>query len=514
MTQENSAAPQGDDQTKAQGQGQGADQTQPQGPDAAPLAAQTGDAPAAEGEAKDNLPPIGIAVEDAGTLKKKVTVTVPRARIDAKYNEMFGELSTSALVPGFRIGHAPRKLIEKRFGKDIAQDVRNGVIGESLGKAVEQADLKSIGEPEIDLEKIELPETGDLSYSFEVEVAPEFDLPELANIPVTRPALRFSEADAELYIKQILRNRAKYEVTDRPAAEGDVVTAGAKITGEGIEPHDCPALHLRVAPGQIEGLPLVDLGKALAGKKAGETASLSITVPDAHPNEKWRGKPVGVEIAVSEIRTPVLPEFNEAFCSELGFASTDQFRQFVSQRLQLQMREQTQTNMREQIVQYLLKGATFEVPEGVASRHARNVLARRYMDLLNSGVPREKIDENLAQLQAQATEQAKTSLKVTFILGKVAEKEGLTVEPGEVNARIAQMASRNNRRPERLRQELEQEGNLDELQSSILEDKAIDVLLSRAQITEEPAAPAAALEAPAAGAEAAPVPAAEEKPKE
>jgi trigger factor len=502
MTRKKAAAPQGDDQTKPQTEGADAPQADEAAPAAqggdAPAADQAGQAPAAEGaEVKDNLPPVDVAVADAGTLKKKVTVTVPRARIDAKFNEMFGELSSTALVPGFRIGHAPRKLIEKRFGKDIAQDVRNAVIGDSLGQAVEKAALKSIGEPEIDLEKIELPDAGDLSYTFEVEIAPEFELPPLENIPVTRPALRFNESDSEAYIQQILRNRAKYEVTDRPAAEGDVVTAGAKITVEGTEPVDRPGLHLRVAPGQIEGLPLVDLGKELTGKKAGETAGLSITVPEAHPTEAWRNKLAQIEIAISEVRTPVLPEFNEAFCAELGFASTDQFRQFVSQRLQLQLREQTQRSLHDQVVEYLLKNTSFEVPEGVASRHARNVLARRYMDLLNSGVAREKIDENLAQLQAQATEQAKTSLKVSFILGKVAEGAGIKVDPGEVNSRIAQMASRNNRRPERLRQELEQEGSLEELESSILEEKAIEALLAKAQITEETAAATAAREEPA-----------------
>jgi trigger factor len=494
MTQEN-AAPQGEEKTQ---------------PQSAPEAQEAAQTPAAEGaEGQDNLPAIDVAVTDAGNLKKKVTVTVPRARIDAKYNEMFGELSTSALVPGFRIGHAPRKLIEKRFGKDIAQDVRNAVIGDSLGKAVEKAELKAVGEPEIDLEKIELPEAGDLSYSYEIEVAPEFALPELKEIPVTRPALRYSEAEVDAYIQQILRNRAKYEVADRPAAEGDVVTAGAKITGEGIEPVDRPGLHLRVAPGQIEGLPLVDLGKALAGKKAGESAKLEVTVPDAHPTEAWRGKKLQVEVALSEVRTPVLPEFNEAFCTEMGFASTDQFRQYVGQRLQIQVREQTQQNMRNQIVQYLMERTTFDVPAGVAARHARNVLSRRYVDLLSSGVPREKIDENLAQLQAQAAEQAQTSLKVSFILGKVAELEGLTVEPGEVNARVAQMAARNNRRPERLRQELEQEGTLGELESAILEEKAIDALLAEAKITEEAAAPAGA----DSSAPAAEPPKAEEEPK-
>ncbi len=96
---------------------------------------QTSEAAAAEDQS--DLPEIGVDVEEIGTLKKKVTVKVPRGRIDAKYEEMFGELGRTAQVPGFRIGRAPRKLIEKRFGKEISRDVRNAVIGESLDDAVE-----------------------------------------------------------------------------------------------------------------------------------------------------------------------------------------------------------------------------------------------------------------------------------------------------------------------------------------------------------------------------------------
>jgi len=95
---------------------------------------------------QDDLPKNTVEVAEAGTLKKKLTVTVHRDRIDAKRNEMFGELNDSAQIPGFRPGRAPRRLIEKRFGKDVDKDVRNAIIGESIGDAIEDAGLKTMGE--------------------------------------------------------------------------------------------------------------------------------------------------------------------------------------------------------------------------------------------------------------------------------------------------------------------------------------------------------------------------------
>ena len=122
---------------------------------------------------QDNKLDIDVSIQDVGTLKKKITVTIPRTDIDGKRDEMFGELSSSAQIPGFRVGHAPKKLIEKRFGKEIGQDVRNSLIGESIGDAIEQAELKTIGEPDINLDEIELPEEGDMQFDFEVEIEPE-----------------------------------------------------------------------------------------------------------------------------------------------------------------------------------------------------------------------------------------------------------------------------------------------------------------------------------------------------
>jgi trigger factor len=248
----------------------------------------------------DDLPGNKVDVEEVGTLRKKVTVTIPRERIDAKLDEMFGELSGTAQVPGFRIGRAPRRLIEKRFGKDISEDVRNALVGESMGDAIEQSELKILGEPEMDLESVELPETGDLAFSFEAEVFPEFKMPDLKGIKVEKPIIEITDEQVERQIGEWAESQATFEQTDSAAQSDDMVTAGAKVHVEGQdEPVDSPGLSLRVAPGQIEGMPLLELGKELTGKKSGDTASLEVNIPEAHPNEQWRGKKARIEISIS-----------------------------------------------------------------------------------------------------------------------------------------------------------------------------------------------------------------------
>ncbi|MCE5279130.1 MAG: trigger factor [Planctomycetaceae bacterium] len=446
--------------------------------------------PATE-EPKSDLPEVTVAVEDAGTLKKKVVVTVPRARIDAKYDEVFGELTTSAQVPGFRVGHAPRRLIEKRFGKEVGQDVRNAIIGDSLKSALDKADLKTIGEPDLDLEKITLPDSGDMTYDFQIEIAPQFELPETKGIAVTKHIYEVNDERVDEYLQQLVESRATFETAEDAAEKGDVVIAGAVISGEGIETTERPGLHLRVAPAQIEGLPLVDLGDKLEGKSAGDSVELKVTVPQAHPTEAWRGKELTVKVTISEVRTRVLPEIDEEFAKSAGFESLKELREFTTSRLTQRLAQQTQQNMREQVSNYLLEKTTFDLPEGLVERQTYSVLRRRYVDLLYQGVPKEKIDEHLTEMQAAAGEEAKLVLKLSFITDKIAEAEKIDVDEGEVNARIAQMAAQSGKRPERMRHELSEDGSLGMVESSLREEKVLQKILEQATVTEE-AAPAPA----------------------
>jgi trigger factor len=454
---------------------------------------QTTPATPAQEPAAPALPEVEVAVEDAGLLKKKVTITVPEKRITAKMDEMFGELSGTAMVPGFRIGHAPRRLIEKRFGREVSQDVRNKLIGESLQPALEKSKIQPIGEPSLDLDKIQLPDKGDMSFSFEIEVAPEFTLPELSGIKVEKKIVAVTEERIDEQIEQWRVSQARFAATDGAADKGDVVGADAAVTGEGLQPVKNDDLTLRVAPGQVQGLPLVDLGDALTGKKAGDEATVTVKAPDAHPNEQWRGKDLTVNIKVKTVRKRVLPDVNEEFAKAAGFESLADFRKFFGSNLEARVAQDTKHAMRGQVEQYLLDHTTLDVPEGVTASHTAGVLQRRYIELLYAGVPRERIDENLTQLQAQASEQAKRELKLTFILGKIAQDQKLEVSEDEVNSRIAEIAKQNNRRPEKTKQELQAKGSLGQLEVSLLEEKVLDNLLATAKVTEsameEPKAP-------------------------
>ena len=450
-----------------------------------------------ENEVESNFSDIGVVIEDAGTLKKKLTLTVGRDRIDAKFDEMYGDLTESAQIPGFRVGRAPRRLLEKRFGEEVNNDVRNSLLGDAIGEAAEGAELQTIGEPDIKLDEISIPDAGDMTFSFEVEVAPEFDLPATEAIAVDKPALEVTDEQVDEYLDRFRGSAATFEETEGPAAEGDLTVVDAVFTADecdDVARTDVPA---RVGPGQMEGLAIVDMGEKLSGVKVGDAVTVSADAGEAHPHEPWRGKTVSAALTVKQITARQLPEINDDFATQMGFDSVDEMKTFVRSQLESQLTMEVTRAMRQQVCTYLAESTRFDLPEGLVARHTQIALQRRYISLLQQGAPREAIEENLTMLQAEAATQAQQELTMTFILGKVADTMELEVTEDEVNARVTQMAIQNGERPEKMRQQFANDGTLEHLYTAILEEKAVDKLLETAVVTDVTAEEFQAKHAPA-----------------
>ncbi|HPS53183.1 MAG TPA: trigger factor [Phycisphaerae bacterium] len=447
--------------------------------------------PTATEETQEEKTPISVVVEDSGTLKKKVTVTVPADRITAKRDELYGELNTSAVIPGFRVGHAPRRLLEKRFGKEVGTDVRNGLVGDSLGEAIEDAELKTLGEPELKIDDIVIPEQGDLEYSFEVEVEPEVEMPELDGIELKKETETVDEAKIDDYIENIRQGQARYTeaAESEPAQEGDSIVASAKITGDGIE-FENPRVMLRVAPSYVEGIALPEAANDLLGKKTGDVVTIKTTVPESHAKEDWQNKEVSIELTVNKVSHRHVPELNEEFAKQMGFDSIAELKKYVGERLEANLESQTQQKLRQQVCDYLLEKTSFEMPEGLLKRQTAYTLQRQVINLMQMGVPQEKVLERKAEMESSAREEAHKSLRLSFILGKVAEKNKTEVNESEINSRVAQIAMQYGRRPERMRQELAADGSLGQVAQALLEEKVIDSILETAKIEEVAAAKA------------------------
>jgi len=450
----------------------------------------TGEVDEQQGEADEDKLDCVVNVEDSGVWKKKICVEIPRREIDKELNEQYGEFTKTAQVPGFRKGRAPRRLVEKRHGADISSQTKLRLLGRVFEQIDEKDNFEILGEPDFDPEKIELPEQGDMKFDYEVEVKPQFDLPELEGI---RLETRIYEVTKERIDEALLQLRRRggeiVEVADGAAEEDDMIKADVTMTVEGIaEPETAEDIPLRVSSAAVMGVLVEDLGTVLAGSEIGSTKTCSAQVSDTHPKEEYRNKKADFKITVKSIERLVPAEIDEKFLSTLGMGDVEELRNRIEQDLEDQADRQQRNMMRQQVHDYLDKNVQFELPAEAAARYAVRVLQRRYYDLAMQGVPQDRIEENLEKLRAASSEQAGQELKMSFVMDAVADKLEVEVTEAEVNGSISQIAGRYDRRPERVREQMQREGRLDSLRRQIRHDKAIDQIMERVEVVDAPAA--------------------------
>jgi trigger factor len=436
-------------------------------------------------ETKDELPQATATIEEAGAARKRIKLDIPGERIQGKLKEAFGELQHDAVMPGFRRGRAPKRLIEKRFGQDIRNTVKQQVVAEAYEKAIEDNKLEAIGEPEIDLSKIELPESGNLQVVVEVEVSPEFELPSIEKIQVKKPKLEASDERLNLAVDN-LRKYFGHWHDKTEAAEDDTVTADVKITAAdgGEVVLEQPQVSLQVKEGSIAGIKFEDLGEKLKGKKIGDEVTLEGALPDDYHEEKFKGKKVNVALTIKAIKHQDLPEVNKEFAEMLGFDEVEDLKKDLRERLVTQLEQETKGAMAQQVYRYLLSNTNLDLPARLSQRQMGNVLRRRATELMQRGVPEQEIVHQIDALRISSAQQAAVDLRLFFIMGKLAEQFSIEVTPEEVNARIAAIAAQYGRRPEKLRSQMNASGQLEQLYLQIRDGKVVDKLVEMGEVTE------------------------------
>lgn len=442
------------------------------------------DSAVAEQEAPEFIYPVNI--EDAGVATKKVTVTIPADRISSSIDQQFKDLRSSAALPGFRAGRVPQKLIEKKFTKEIRDQVTQTLLRESYQQAVEKNNLQVLGEPSFENEEgIKLPENGgELSYTFTVEVQPEFALPALEGINIKKPKIEVKDE----HVAQAFQNLREQQgtllpVEDRGVQAGDIVVADVhlKLGDETVlHQHD---QQFKLPVKNVLGLTL-DNDALLDGAKVDETRTATVTAPESHPTEKIRNQQVQVEIKIKDARQIELAEINAEFLEQLGFQNEEELNAALREEMEARVKNDIQNAMRDQVAKSLLEATQFELPAKLSKSQEARIVQRRAMDLIQRGVAEDQIRANLELLKGGASEEASRELKLFFILGKVAENLEVEVSNGELNGNIAAIAEQRGLRPEKLRQQMQQEGSLSNLYLRLRELKAIDKILEKATIEE------------------------------
>ncbi len=447
------------------------------------------DAPAEATEASAS----NVTIEDAGPARKRLNITIPPEKIAEKIDDSLSTLAVEAALPGFRKGKAPRHLLERRFGKNVRDEAKGQLIADAYSSAIEEHGLKALGEPEpVDkIEDIEFDPDKPFTFSIEIEVMPEFDLPDLEKIPVNKPMLEITDGHIT---DELMRQRLRLGTPSEVEADfkpGDRLLGYATVTKDGEdEPFfrndDIPVYMPDpddTSDGQVLGFMVDDLEGMLNDKKVGDQLTITTTGPENHEREDIRG----VDLTVTyEIRSAmhIEPATVEAVVEQYGLASEEILNEQIKMALDQRVVEEQSSAMREQVTEWLSDHIDFELPEKITAAQAQRSLENYRLELLYRGLNEDQIEHHVAEARSASEEEARSRLKTTFIMNKLAEHFSVDVNDQEINGRIAAIAAQREMRPDQLRTELTQSGQLNNIAMQIREEKAADKLVAQAAITE------------------------------
>ena len=442
-------------------------------------------------EAEEQPLELDVQVTSPSACERHVTVTISRTDIERYLDDAFGEMMPTASVPGFRIGRAPRKVVENRFRDEVTEQVKSALLLDSLEQISKEERFTAISEPDFDLEAVEVPKEGPMTFEFTIEVRPEFDLPKWRGLKLNRPVREFTEADIDEQLEQMLSRYGQLVPHEGPASEGDYVSVRITSTVDGrqVAREDEEVIRLRPTlsfrDARLEGF-----SKLMEGAKAGDRRTAEVTLTKDASNVELRGKKVTLDFEVLDVKKLKLPDLTPEFLQEVGnFETEQQLREAIRMNLQRQLEYQQQRNARAQISALLTKSADWQLPPGLLERQSARELERAVMELRRSGFSEAEIRARENLLRQNSAASTATALKEHFILERIAEEEKIEVDEGDYDKEIFLIAAQSGESPRRVRAQLEKRGLMDVLRNQIIERKVLELVQSQAVFKDEPFEP-------------------------
>jgi trigger factor len=437
--------------------------------------------------------PNTVVVEETSPTTRRITITIPADAVNDRIETSFGTLQLETAMPGFRKGKAPRALLEKRFGGALVKETRGQLVADAYSKAIEEKGIRPVTDPEMTKESLEkeLERNKPFTFSVDVEVVPTFDMPAVEGLPIKKPVAEVGNDHIE---QEILRQRYRWGTPsriDEPLQHLDRMIGRAEVRVEGVDGIFFETEQaLVVVPavedegkGQLLGLLVDDLDKALLGKKAGDTIEITTTGPEYHEREEVRGKKLTITYTIRAAER-ITPAETAALVEKFGLGSEDILREQIKFALEQRRDGEQLAAQREQVFEWLLEKINFELPPKLSERQVARSIARQRLDLLQRGLDENTVEQRLAELRGQSEEQAQSRLRLFFILARLAEQYGVQVTEQEVAGRVHQIAQSQNLRPDQVRQQLTRTGAMNDVALQIREQKTADRILEKASVTD------------------------------
>jgi trigger factor len=440
---------------------------------------------------------VNLTVEDLGSCKKLLRFEIEAAEVDAVYAEVEKDFTRHASLPGFRPGKAPTDRVLKKYAGEIKDEAKRKLISDTYKKGIKEKKLDVVNLVNVEEGEVEKGKPG--SFVATVETEPVFEMPDYRGLPAKREPATVTEQDIERAIVALREQRATFQKVEREIKEGDIAVVNYHGTCDGkpiteLAPSargltEQKAFWVEVRPDSF----IPGFAPQLIGAKGGDKKTITVDFPAQFAVAEISGKQGVYEVELIEVKEKVLPTLDDAFAQTWEAPNMEKLHEGVRSDLQNELNLKLKRSIRNQVVSALMDKVQFELPESFVQDETRAVVYDIVADNQQRGVSKDAIENQKDQIYAVATRSAKDRVKASFLLQKIAEKEGIRVVPEAVNARIALMARANKVSAQQYFKDLEKSGRLQQVVQQLLHEQVIDFLQENAKIEDVAAgaAPAA-----------------------
>ena len=439
---------------------------------------------------------MNIVVEKQPKCVATLRVDVPADTVTRERNQILRSYIAKARIPGFRSGKAPQAVVEKRYGKDITEELQGKLINDAYDEALKQEALQVLdfGVPEA----AAFQPNGSFSFESTLMLAPEVKIPEYKGITVTVPPTELPETELTEQLESLRERFAEFQpVEDRAAEMSDfaVIDYSSTVGGQPTEEFlGKPAGYLAGREGYWLRLDeksfLPGFCTQLVGMNPGETRELTVTLPEDFPVEELRNCDMLFTTTLKEIKLSILPALDDELAARLAPGkSLEDIKSLIRDSMQEERQRKINDLKVNQIVAHFNAQADFDLPDELITQETQSQADSMVERGIQAGMTEDEVQSQQAEIFATAQFQAISNLRTNFILQEIARTENITVDDKELVNHLFQIANSRKLAPKKFIKDMQRAGRIHNIRQSIMIGKAIDFLVEHANVQEDTEAP-------------------------
>jgi trigger factor len=417
-------------------------------------------------------------------LKRGYTLTIPAKDIEARIDAEVKKVAPQVRMPGFRPGKVPVNLVKKMHGAALHSDALNASLRESIDQLMREKRLRPALQPKVDL--AEGYEQGkDAELTVELEVLPDIQAPSIEGLTLERLVVPVTDEAVDESLNKLAQNQKSYTdaPADREAQDGDQLTIDfvGRVGGEEFEGGKAEGASLTLGAGQF----IPGFEEQLVGVKTGEQRTITVTFPADYPAENLKGQEAEFDVTVQAVKVEGETVLNEEFAKSLGLESLDQLKGLLRGQLEQETAGLTRTQMKRQLLDRLAAEHSFEVPQTMVDAEFQQIWAQLQSEIANEPEP----EAALAEIEAEKDDYrriAERRVRLGLLLSEIGQANGVEVSSQEMGMLLQQAAQQY--RPEDRERFIEYVRSEPmaqaQLRAPLYEDKVVDFLFDKAEVTE------------------------------